>query len=155
MSIRFVALESPIVAALRGGAADANGHVPELRIAPVAGYPCRHCLKPIGDGEPFLVLAHRPFPAPQPYAEVGPIFLHAEPCERGGGTATIPSFLASPSYIVRGYGADDRIFYGTGGVVTTERIPERAAELLARPDIAYVHVRSASNNCYHCRIDRA
>lgn len=155
MSIRFVALESPIVAALRDGAADANGQTPERRVAPVHGYPCRHCLRPIAEGQPFLVLAHRPFPAPQPYAEAGPIFLHAEPCERGGGTPEIPAFLASPSYIVRGYGADDRIVYGTGGVVETPRIPERAAELLARPDIAYVHVRSASNNCYHCRIDRA
>ena len=25
---------------------------------------------------------------------------------------------------------------------------------LARPDIAYVHMRSARNNCYQCRIDR-
>jgi hypothetical protein len=56
---------------------------------------------------------------------------------------------------VRGYGADDRIVYGTGGVIETMRIPERAAELFSRPDIAYVQVRSASNNCYHCRIERA
>ena len=31
----------------------------------------------------------------------------------------------------------------------------RADELLTRDDIAYVHVRSARNNCYQCRIDRA
>ncbi|WP_365830286.1 DUF1203 domain-containing protein [Brevundimonas sp.] len=30
-----------------------------------------------------------------------------------------------------------------------------AAELLERDDIAYVHVRSSTNNCYQCRIDRA
>ena len=88
MSIRFVALESKLVGGLRDGHPDANGQPPERREAPVEGYPCRHCLGPIAAGEPFLVLAHRPFPALQPYAEVGPIFLHAEACPRGGGGPT-------------------------------------------------------------------
>ena len=101
----------------------------------------------------MLVLAHRPFPAPQPYAEVGPIFLCAEPCQPGGGEA-VPEMLASPDYIVRGYGGDDRIVYGTGEVVPTPLIPALAATLLADARVAYVHVRSARNNCYQCRIDR-
>jgi hypothetical protein len=155
MSIRFVALETSVVESLRDGRPDANGQVAERRIAPVDGYPCRHCLKPIAKGEPFLVLAHRPFPAPQPYAEVGPVFLHAEACTRGGDSEAVPDCLSSARYIVRGYGADDRIVYGTGGVVDTVAIPGRAAELLADPAIAYVHVRSAANNCYQCRVDRA
>ena len=63
--------------------------------------------------------------------------------------------LASPHWILRGYGPDDRIVCGTGGVVATPGIPDRAALLLARNDIAYVHLRSAANNCYQVRIDRA
>ena len=154
MSIRFVALATEIVDALRSGAADANGHPPEQHIATSDGLPCRHCLQMITVGEPYLILAHRPFPAAQPYAEIGPIFLHAEPCTRGGGTAAIPRFLASPSYIVRGYGPNDWIVYGTGKVVPTGEVPQVAATLLDDSKIAYVHVRSASNNCYHCRIER-
>ena len=96
----------------------------------------------------------RPFPALQPYAEVGPVFLHAEPCRRGGGGADIPAFLDSPQYIVRGYGRNDRIVYGTGRVVATPEIPAAADAMLEDPRISYVHVRSASNNCYHCRIER-
>src|SRR5262245_59714284 len=155
MSIRFVALNTSAVRAMQSGAPDANGQAPEVHVAQGGSTPCRHCLKPITEGERYLVLAHRPFPAPQPYAEQGPIFLHAQPCPRGGGTADIPEFLASPSYIVRGYGANDRIVYGTGQIIATPEIPAAAARLLARDDIAYVHVRSASNNCYHCRIERA
>lgn len=155
MSIRFVALDDATVAALRRGAPDDNGQAPERRIAASGDLPCRHCLRLISEGEAYLTLAHRPFPAPQPYAEVGPIFLHAEACQRGGGNAAIPPFLNSPSYIVRGYGADDRIISGTGGVIDTPDIPARATQLLAEPAIAYVHVRSASNNCYHCRVERA
>jgi hypothetical protein len=56
--------------------------------------------------------------------------------------------------IVRGYSADERIVYGTGAVVATDRIAETATALLERDDVAFVHVRSASNNCFQCRIVR-
>ena len=56
--------------------------------------------------------------------------------------------------LIRGYGADDRIVYGTGQVVATAELATAAAQLLERPEVAYLHVRSASNNCYQCRIER-
>lgn len=151
--MRFVAIPTETVRAYQAGGADANGQLPERKRAEGAGNPCRHCLGMIPEGAEMLVLAHRPFPAPQPYAELGPIFLCAEPCEAGGGEA-LPEMLASSDYIVRGYGADDRIVYGTGGVVATGAIPARAEELFGDDRVAYVHVRSARNNCYQCRIDR-
>ena len=101
----------------------------------------------------MLVLAHRPFPAPQPYAEIGPIFLCAAPCAAGDATAQ-PAILESPDYILRGYDAQNRIVYGSGRVVATPQIPDQAALLLSDQNMAYVHVRSARNNCYHLRIDR-
>ncbi|TIM19788.1 MAG: DUF1203 domain-containing protein, partial [Mesorhizobium sp.] len=45
--------------------------------------------------------------------------------------------------------------YGSGGVIPTGAIAARAESLFERDDIAYVHVRSARNNCYQCRIERA
>nr|WP_217650048.1 DUF1203 domain-containing protein [Thalassovita taeanensis] len=150
----FVALPTEVVRAYQQGAHDANGQVPERAVSEGGGNPCRHCLRMIAEGAGMLILAHRPFPAPQPYAEVGPIFLCAEPCARGGGEA-VPEMLASPEYIVRGYGPDDRIIYGTGAVVPTEAISARAEAHLADPRVAYVHVRSARNNCYQLRVDRA
>lgn len=151
--MRYVAIPTEIAGAYRAGSPDANGQVPERKVSDGGGAPCRHCLGMIPEGAKMLVLAHRPFPALQPYAEVGPIFLCADDCPRGGGEA-LPAMLASPEYIVRGYGADDRIVYGTGGVVATEAIQARAEALLGQAEVAYVHVRSARNNCYQCRIDR-
>lgn len=153
MPIRFTALPTETVRALQAGGPDAHGQMPERRTSDGAGVPCRHCLQQVPAGRDYLILAHRPFPAPQPYAETGPIFLCADPCTAGGGDA-LPAMLASAQYIVRGYGPDDRIVYGTGGVVPTPAIPDRAADLLARAGVAYVHVRSAANNCYQVRIDR-
>jgi Protein of unknown function (DUF1203) len=152
--MRYVAIPTDVARHYQNGGRDENGMVPELHVAKGVGNPCRHCLKMIPEGAGMLVLAHRPFPVLQPYAELGPIFLCADECEAGGGVER-PEMLASPDYIVRGYGADDRIVYGTGGVVETDAIPARAEELLADPQVAYVHVRSARNNCYQLRIDRA
>jgi hypothetical protein len=152
-AVHFIPMPSAEAAAYREGAPDAYGLAPEQRISP-GGYPCRHCLGPIASGEPYLTLAYRPFPTLQPYAETGPIFLHAKACPRYEAAEVLPPMLESPDYIVRGYGYDDRIVYGSGGVVETQGITERAGELFSNPDIAYLHVRSARNNCYQCRIDR-
>lgn len=151
--MRFAAIPTEVVRALQAGGLDANGQLPERVVAEGAGNPCRHCLAMIPEGAGMLVLAHRPFPSLQPYAEVGPIFLCAKACAAGGGD-TVPAMLVSPDYILRGYGPDDRIVYGTGGVVATAAIPARAQELLADARVAYVHVRSSRNNCYQCRIER-
>lgn len=151
--MRYVAIPTELVRHYQAGGQDVNGQVPERVVSDGGGNPCRHCLRMVPKGAGMLILAHRPFPGPQPYAEVGPIFLCADPCQQGGGEDR-PEALASPDYIVRGYGADDRIVYGTGGVVATGVIPARAEELLADPRVAYLHVRSARNNCYQVRIDR-
>ncbi|MBA5777085.1 DUF1203 domain-containing protein [Stappia sp. F7233] len=154
--LRFQALATETVERYRAGEPDANGLAPERHPSAGQGYPCRHCLREIGEGNPFLVLAHRPFPTPQPYAEVGPIFLCAKPCDRHAESDEAPAmFLAWERLLLRGYGADDRIVYGTGKVVPTSELGDYARALLSRPEIAYVHVRSASNNCYQARIDRA
>lgn len=153
-SLCFIAMPSDQAAAYRQGAPDAYGLAPERRTSP-GGYPCRHCLEEIRDGEDYLTLAYRPFPVLQPYAETGPIFLHAGACPGYVPSEALPPMLTSSDYIVRGYGADDRIVYGTGAVTPTGDIAERAASLLADPEIAYLHVRSARNNCYQCRIERA
>jgi hypothetical protein len=151
----FKALPTEAVRALQDGAPDAYGMTPEKKISDGDGVPCRHCLKNVAAGEPYLVLAYRPFPALQPYAETGPIFLHAEACERAPESDVLPGlFGRTTAYIVRGYSADDRIVYGTGAVVPTAEIPARAEELLACEEIAYLHMRSAKNNCYQCRIER-
>jgi hypothetical protein len=156
MLIRFKALPTDAVRALQRGGVDAYGFVPEQKISDGDGVPCRHCLRTVAAGKSYLILAYRPFPALQPYAETGPIFLCAEECDRAAETDVLPDiFRPTPDYIVRGYGADDRIVYGTGAITPTQNICGRAHELFERDDVAYVHVRSARNNCYQCRIERA
>ena len=153
--ILFRAMPTPEARDLQNGGADAYGLTPERRVSDGDGVPCRHCLSDVAKGQDYLILAYRPFPALQPYAETGPIFLHAEPCERAAEQPEVPAMLAKrKAHLVKGYGADDRIVYGTGRVIESAGLAEAAKDILHDPEVAYVHVRSALNNCYTCRIDR-
>lgn len=155
MIIRYVAMETKDARALQAGGPDANSMTPERHISDGDGVPCRHCLRNVEKYAPYLVLAWRPFSSPQPYAEVGPIFLHADACERAPQAETLPKlFSKSPDWIVRGYGADDRIVYGTGSVVKSPDIDARSAAIFEDRQVAYLHMRSARNNCFQCRIER-
>ena len=154
-TLSFRALPTAVVRHYQSGGLDANGQVPEKKISDGDGVPCRHCLTEVPSGEPYLVLAHRPFDAVQPYAEVGPIFVHARSCERHPDSDHLPAmFTEWPVLLMRGYGADERIVYGTGGVVGTGEIEERAKALFQDSNVRFLHLRSASNNCFQARIDR-
>ncbi|MCP5072453.1 MAG: DUF1203 domain-containing protein [Rhodobacteraceae bacterium] len=155
MPITYSAITTSEVRALQNGGLDANGMVPERAVSDGKGKPCRHCLRTIPAGADMLVLAFRPFNDLHPYAETGPIFLCAEPCERYETSAQIPEVLSvSPTYLIKGYSAKNRIVYGTGAIVPGAELPSAAGQILTDPNVAHVHVRSASNNCYLARIDR-
>ena len=154
--LRYVAMPSEIAGSFRDGQPDQHGQPPERHVSDGSGVPCRHCLQDVAAGEPFLILAWRPFPAAQPYAETGPIFLHAEACARHGEANGMPAmFRRREHFLLRGYGHDDRIVYGSGQVVATADLEPAARALLDEPAIAYLHIRSARYNCYQCRIERA
>ncbi|MFL4469526.1 DUF1203 domain-containing protein [Tateyamaria armeniaca] len=150
----FTALPTDVVTAYRKGGLDAFGNMPERKISDGAANPCRHCLRDIPKGAEMLVLAHKPFVGTHPYAEVGPIFLCAEDCARGGGHILPEVLRTSPDYLIKGYSQDDRIVYGTGVVSPTPELQDRLDAIFANPDVAYIHVRSARNNCYQARVDR-
>ena len=154
-AIAFTAMPTDHADQLRAGGPDAYGRPAERRASDGDGNPCRHCLDDIAEGEGMLVASYRPFPAPQPYAETGPVFLHAAPCARWTGAGLPPVLARRDHAMVRAYDADDRIVYGTGRTVAMAALDATAAALLARPEVRYVHVRSASNGCFTCRVDRA
>ena len=111
--LNFTGLNSDLAACWQAGVPDANGHPPERHVTAAGTGPCRHCLGEIAGGETNLILAHRPFPKPQPYAEVGPNFLCAAPCARHDVLGVPPRFLTWQAIMFRGYRADNRIVYGS------------------------------------------
>jgi hypothetical protein len=153
MRLSVQGIPSEAVDRIRRGGGDANGQPALTRIAEGVANPCRHCLGLIAEGEEKLVLAYRPFDALHPYAELGPIFLHKNPCERYASESLPAWFDFMIPAIIRGYGNDDWIRYETGNVVPGPELTAESRRILGDDTIAYVHVRSKFN-CFQCRVDR-
>lgn len=150
----FIAMPTEQARTFKSGAPDAHGRPPERSVSKGANNDCRHCLNIIPEGEDMLVLAYKPFESTQPYAEIGPVFLCGKACERGGGTELPGSLRTAPDYLLRGYSDDDRIVYGTGAVVPQAEMAARFEAIFTDPNVAYIHIRSARNNCYQARVER-
>ena len=104
----------------------------------------------------MLILSYRPFPNDQPYAEVGPIFLCGDACTRFETSRRLPPVLqTSPDYLIKGYSDDDRIVYGTGIIIAPDNLVATCEDIFADAEVAYIHVRSARNNCFQCKVTRA
>ena len=96
-NFRIVPLATEIaVTARRIAASGAPDHVMVVANSP-NGFPCRHCLRWARLGERMILFPYAAIPAGHPYSESGPIFVHAEPCERYGATDEYPADFRSGS----------------------------------------------------------
>jgi len=154
-SIKFKPMPTDYASSIWQGGTDALGNKPEVHTSGAHAVPCRHCLQDVNEGEDYLILSYSPFPDAQPYAEVGPVFLHAKPCKAYKQQETMPDiYVHGAPRLIRGYDENNRIMYGTGTVVEPEQIEAQAQELLSNSEVAYVHLRSAGYNCFSCLIER-
>jgi hypothetical protein len=134
--------------AAKAGAAD---HAVVIADSPT-GYPCRHCLRFAKPGERLILFPYASIPAGHPYSETGPIFVHAEPCERYRATHEYPEDLRR-GRAFRAYNASyDMIDAEVANVKEPEAIVEK---LLQNPETAFVDARSVTRGCYTFRIQRA
>ena len=150
MTPTYLPYDPETVHRLRAGGPDAYGNPAERLRSDGAGNPCRSCLDYVPEGAAMLVAAARPFAALQPYAETGPIFLCAA-CAPWTGTGRPPVLTGSATYLVKGYDKRERIVYGSGRIVAQADVDTYVGHLLAQDGIAFVDLRSASNNCFITR----
>jgi len=153
--LRIIAMPTQQARAYQRGEPDANGQPPERHVSSGGGNPCRHCLETIEEGAEKLVLAYRPFDNIQPYAELGPIFLHGRSCERHDETRDLPEMFSRwGTVLVRGYGQDNRIQYQAAQTVPVKELTKKCADMLEDSQVAYLHIRTSQYNCYQCRVER-
>jgi len=100
----------------------------------------------------MILFPYAPIPPGHPYSESGPIFVHADPCERYSATNEYPDELRN-GRVFRAY---DRTYELIDAEVANEREPEAIVEkLLENPDTVFVDARSMTRGCYTFRIQRA
>lgn len=150
-SFRIVPIRTEIAeAARREAEAGAPDHVFVTADSP-RGYPCRHCLRWAQPGERMILFPYAAIAPGRPYSESGPIFVHAEPCDRYAATHEFPSEFRK-GRVLRAYNSQNAMI---AAEVANGEGPEAVIErFLQKPETAFVHVRSASHGCYTMEVER-
>lgn len=150
------AIAPDVLERLRVG--DDAGRVREIFTDPEGGAPLRCCLRRSRPGERIMLVSYAPLRSwalergvdPGAYDEVGPVFVHGDPCGGPGGTGYPVALHGSPR-VLRAYDARGRIRGGRTVELPAGRAGEvdgLIAEVFADPGVALVHVRAAVFGCF-------
>jgi Protein of unknown function (DUF1203) len=129
------------------------GHPAHTEIA--AGYgPCRHCLRTFRVGEEKRTLfTYDPFHQLERIPLPGPIFIHADGCERYSPNAGYPPDMLEHAALLNAY--------RKGQELVSRKIIEHKGthtdavlELLADKEVDYIEVRDLEAGCFDFRIER-
>ena len=151
-TFRIVPLPSEVAeSARRAAEAGAADHAIMIADSPHA-YPCRHCLRWAQPGERVILFPYASIPAGHPYSETGPIFVHAEQCERYNATGEYPADFRNG----RAFRAYDANYNMIDAVVANGNELEAVIQkLLQNGATAFVDVRSVMRGCFTFRVQRA
>jgi uncharacterized protein DUF1203 len=114
--------------------------------------PCRHCLRWAQPGESVILFPYAAISSGHPYSETGPIFVHANECQRYSATNEYPADFRNG----RVFRADDAKYKIVDARIINGTEPEAVIEsLFQNPDTAFVDVRSVTHGCFTFRVQRA
>ena len=123
-----------------------------FRVEANPGYPCRVTLEDAAIGETVIGLPFQHLPASSPYQASGPIFVRGHRVRAQTGPNVLPIMLRVRPQSIRGYGHDHLM--QTALIATADDLQPAVEALLARSDIAYLHLHNANPGCFNCRIER-
>jgi hypothetical protein len=114
--------------------------------------PCRHCLRWAQPGERVILFPYAAIPSGHPYSETGPVYVHANECQRYSASNEYPADFRN-GRVFRAYDAKYKII---DAQIVNGNEPEAVIEsLFQNPDTAFVDVRSVTHGCFTFRVQRA
>ena len=151
--LRVIALPSGTVErALKTLRSPGYEHPVHTEIATGHG-PCRHCLRPFRIGEeeralftcnPFYELAEIPAP--------GPVFVHAERCDRFPEDGGYPPELRAYPAVLDAYDSQQRLLAQRRAANGDQE--HILAEMLEDEEVQYILVRDLAAGCFDFRVER-
>ena len=115
-------------------------------------FPCRVSMAHAAPGEELILLSFEHQGARSPYRAAGPVFVRKAATRAFDAVNVIPEPVRTRLLSVRAYDAQDLIV--DAEVVDGSVLEPLIEKLLAREDVAYLHLHYARRGCYACRIDR-
>ena len=149
---RITPLPTEVAEAARRSAANGKSDHAIVVADTPGGFPCRHCLRFAQPGERVILFPYTAIPPGHPYSESGPVFVHAEPCERYAATHEFPAEFRN-GRVMRAYNSTFDMI--DAEVVNGDEAEAIIEKLLQNPETAFVDARSVTRGCYTFRIQRA
>jgi hypothetical protein len=147
--LQVQAIEPARLARIRRTGTDGHGNPLRPFAATGDGEPLRCCLRYAEAGEQIALISYAPFDHVSVWTEVGPVYIHAAPCDGYQPTDRLPEQLATGPRVLRTYTPENAMNYDHNTVVTDESdLAPIIARLLAEPDVATVHVRTLAPQCF-------
>ena len=150
--LRFHGIPDAVAAEVRRTLrAPEYGHPAHRELASGPG-PCRSCLRTFAIGkEERILFTYQPFREAGSLPAPGPVFIHAEQCERYDAPELPPGFRSLP-LVLEAYAAGSAL-------LAQERLGERSpdevlAALFERNGADYVHIRNGEVGCFMARVER-
>jgi hypothetical protein len=152
-SFQVVAIPTEVAESVRStGKAPVYGFPAHKEIA-AGRAPCRHCLQLIKvQEEQLLLFTYDPFREVGQPPLPGPIYIHAEKCERKNDSRSFPEDYRGRLLTFAAYGDDRELI--SEKRLNGEKEEEIAGAFFADPAVKYIHVRSTEAGCYLFRLER-
>jgi hypothetical protein len=114
--------------------------------------PCRHCLRWAQPGERVILFPYSAIPSGHPYSESGPIFVHANECQRYSATNEYPADFRE-GRVFRAYDSNYNII---DAEIVNGSEPEAVIRtLFQNGETAFIDVRSVTRGCFTFRVEPA
>ena len=146
--IRVIAISTDIAESVRKTMKDPRYGFPAYTEVATGSAPCRHCLRMISPGERWTLFTHDAFEGIEKLPLPGPVYVHAESCERSfpaelrNSPRTLSAYARGAQLLVQEFVEDGDFDMGI-------------KKLFARTDTDYIQVRSTTAGCYTLRVERA
>jgi len=154
---KIVPLSKKFASQIRPTLVDDFGHTVIEQTATGCG-PCRVSLKPFIPGvDRRLLLSHSPFTIHNAFNQPGPIFINAEEVEEYKDVHRFPPEIKNDKEHFKltliGYDVNQMMVHTE--MVADKNIDDLIMQIFNdRPDVSYLHARSAEACCYICTIER-
>jgi len=148
---RFLPIDEDTVRTVRETLRDGHGNQLDVEVSDSPA-PCRACLRIAPSGTRLILFAYRPFTTHGPYAETGPVFVHAKACRPYRKQADFPADFRPRSLAFRAYDYGGSIH---DAMLADGVDAERALAHLFRDErAATVHVRNPAWGCFDFAVER-
>jgi hypothetical protein len=153
LAFRVVALDPDGLDRIRARGVDDFGNPVVVNVnTEVGGTPLRCCLREAAVGEHVALIAYQPALVGGPYAEVGPIFVHAEHCGGYEMPDAYPEGFRHRRLVLRAYDVEGRQV--DNQIVDGSEAEAGITDLLSRAEVAYLHTRNVLAGCYMFTVTR-